>query len=333
MSLREYRVGNRTPFSDGGRMSLVQMAGECKLDLVGAVRAGEVEEYGFYADWVARGKASGMKYLTDHRGELRRDVRLLEPWARTVIVAAVLYNSRAPYSTQVSKSAAWISRYAWGEDYHEVLRGRLEALGERLAIGREGFRYRVCVDTAPVMERALARRAGLGWIGKNTCLINEGQGSWFFLGEILVSATLEELGVAEGSPPPDRCGTCTACIDACPTAAIVPVEGAHGWELDAARCISYHTIESREAELPAELEMGAHVFGCDICQDVCPWNGRAPVTLDPAFQPREGLVAPDREALWAMTEEEWRERFRGSPVKRAKWAGWRRNLGATHKGE
>ncbi|MBY0376114.1 MAG: tRNA epoxyqueuosine(34) reductase QueG [Bryobacteraceae bacterium] len=312
-------------------MLLERLAGECKLDLVGAVRAGEVAEYGFYADWVGRGKASGMKYLTDHRGELRQDVRRLLPSARTVIVGAVLYNSREANSTEVSNSvsnSAWISRYAWGDDYHEVLRERLEAMAGRLAAGREGFEYRVCVDTAPVMERALARRAGLGWIGKNTCLINERQGSWFFLGEILVSASLEELGVEEGSPPPDRCGTCTACIEACPTEAIVPVEGAHGWEIDSGRCISYQTIESREAELPAELAIAPHVFGCDICQDVCPWNRRAPVTLDPPFQPREGLFAPRLETLEAMTEEEWRAKFKGSPVKRAKWAGWRRNLRA-----
>ena len=308
-------------------MFLVQIAADCKLDLIGAVEAGEVAEYGFYEDWVRRGNASGMNYLADHRGELRRDVRLVMPSARTVIVAGVLYNSRAPYSTEVSNSA-WISRYAWGEDYHEVLRRRLEELAGRLRAVCGEFEYRVCVDTAPLLERALARRAGLGWIGKNTCLINEQQGSWFFLGELLVSATLAELGVEPGEAPPDRCGTCTACIDACPTEAIVPVEGAHGWEIDSRRCISYHTIESKEPALPADLAIAPHVFGCDICQDVCPWNRRAPVTLDPAFQPREGLFAPQWEDLEAMTEEEWREKFRGSPVKRAKWRGWRRNLRA-----
>jgi epoxyqueuosine reductase len=173
----------------------------------------------------------------------------------------------------------------------------------------------VCIDTAPLLERSYARLAGLGWIGKNTCLINQQQGSWFFLGELLVS-----LDLTPDAPPPDRCGTCTRCIDACPTAAIVPGKG-----LDASLCISYFTIELRgeipDAQRPA---LGAHVFGCDICQDVCPWNRRAPVTADPGFAPRH--FAPPLDELAALTEAEFRAMFRGTPVTRAKYSGFLRNV-------
>lgn len=308
-------------------MPLEEIAGECGVDLVGAIRAGEVAEYDFYAGWVERGRAAGMGYLTDRRGEMRRDVRTLLETAQTVVVAGVLYNTDAPYSTEIDWSGgkqAWVSRYAWGDDYHEVVRERLEQLARRIV--PDGREYRVCVDTAPLLERSLARKAGLGWIGKNTCLINEPRGSWFFLGEILIAATLEELGFEGGAPPPDRCGTCTACIDACPTQAIVPVGEGRRWEIDSQRCISYHTIESREPELT--IPTAPHVFGCDICQDVCPWNRRAPRTGDPEFAPRAGLVAPGISELAAMQEDEFRERFRASPVKRTKWSGWRRNLRA-----
>ena len=184
------------------------------------------------------------------------------------------------------------------------------------------FEYKICVDTAPLLERAYARRAGLGWIGKNTCLIHEGMGSWFFLGELLVS-----FDTAPDSPPPDRCGTCTRCIDACPTAAIVPTGDPEGpaWALDSRLCISYFTIELR-GPLPEEHRagIGRHVFGCDICQDVCPWNRRAPVSAEPAFAPRE--MAPPLEKLAALGEDEFREMFRGSPIRRAQYAGFLRNV-------
>ena len=171
------------------------------------------------------------------------------------------------------------------------------------------------MDTAPLLERSYARLAGLGWIGRNTCLINQAQGSWFFLGELLVS-----LEIAPDAPPPDRCGTCTRCVDACPTAAILPGQG-----LDATLCISYFTIELR-GEIPEEHRagIGSHVFGCDICQDVCPWNGRAPVTDDPAFAPRH--FAPRLEELAAIGEDEFRAMFRGTPLTRARYSGFLRNV-------
>jgi len=193
---------------------------------------------------------------------------------------------------------------------------REEALDELLR-ARAGADYesRICVDTAPLLERSYARLAGLGWIGRNTCLINQAQGSWFFLGELLVS-----LEIAPDAPPPDRCGTCMRCVAACPTAAIVPGQG-----LDATLCISYFTIELRGA-IPEEnrAAMGAHVFGCDICQDVCPWNGRAPVTDDPAFAPRR--FPPRLEELAAIGEEEFRAMFRGTPLLRARYSGFLRNV-------
>ncbi len=245
-----------------------------------------------------------MTYLTDRRAGLRNDPRLLLPNARSVICAGKLYNRPEP--------PGLISRYAWGQDYHDVLRRGLNEVAQRLG----DHEYKICVDTAPLLERSYARQAGLGWIGKNTCLINQEQGSWFFLGEILTS-----LEIAPGTPPPDRCGTCTRCIDACPTHAIA--DG--GYELDARACISYFTIELRtlapEGQRP---DIGRHVFGCDICQDVCPWNQDAPVTEDAGFAPaNHALVLED---LAELTEDQFRAKFRFTPVWRAKYGGFLRNV-------
>src|SRR5205823_6889273 len=173
---------------------------------------------------------------------------------------------------------------------------------------------KICVDTAPLLERSYARLAGLGWIGRNTCLINQQTGSWLFLGELLVS-----IEIAPDAPPPDRCGTCRRCIEACPTEAIV--RGGPGYTVDSRLCISYLTIELRDAvPEPIRGAMGGHVFGCDICQDVCPWNRRAPVTSDPAYQPRE--FSPPLEKLAALGEDEFRAMFRGAPVTRARYRGF-----------
>jgi epoxyqueuosine reductase len=265
-----------------------------------------------------------MSYLSDRRGDVRDDPANLLPGVRSIICVGKLYNGPQPYSTDFDETGrAWISRYAWGDDYHEILREGLEHLAARLRdeTGCD-FAWRACVDTAPLLERAYARRAGLGWIGKNSCLIHQGAGSWFFLGELLVTLELEP-----GTPPPDRCGTCTRCIDACPTSAIVPSDSAQGpvYTIDSRLCISYLTIELRGAT-PAEHApgIGRHVFGCDICQDVCPWNRRAPVTDDPRFAPR--AVAPPLEELAALTEEQFREMFRHSPVRRARYTGFLRNV-------
>ena len=289
-----------------------EIAAQCGFELAGVTAAVPHPDFERYDDWVTRGLAGRMGYLTDHRAAIRRDPRRLLPSVRSIICVGKLYNGPEPYSTRFDRAElAWISRYAWGDDYHDVLRAGLERLATKLGPDHE---WRVCVDTAPLLERSYARQAGLGWIGKNTCLINEPLGSWFFLGELLTSLELEP-----DSPPPDRCGTCTRCIDACPTEALTP------YELDATRCISYLTIELR-GPIPEEhrLGVGRHVFGCDICQDVCPWNGRAPVTPDASFGPRE--FAPPLEALAALTESEFGQMFRGSPVKRTKYGGFMRTV-------
>jgi epoxyqueuosine reductase len=212
---------------------------------------------------------------------------------------------------------AAISRYAWGPDYHDVLRAGLGRVAARIH-EKAGipFEWKICVDTAPLLERAYARHAGLGWIGKNSCLINQEQGSWFFLGELVLSLDLDA-----DAPPPGRCGTCTRCIDACPTAAIVPAAPpGPAWTIDSRLCISYFTIELR-GPIPRDARqgIGANVFGCDICQDVCPWNlrlGSTPVNGD----------APPLEKLAALSEDEFRTVFRTSPVKRARYTGFLRNV-------
>ena len=301
-----------------------QLARECGFELAGVARAAPLEEAVYYHRWVADGYAGEMRYLTDRRADVRDDPRNLLPSARSIICVGKLYNGPEPRPDRHDDDElACISRYAWGEDYHDVLRQGLERLAEKLR-GHvlEPFDWKICVDTAPLLERAYARRAGLGWIGKNTCLINEPMGSWFFLGELLVSLELEP-----DQPPPDRCGTCTRCIDACPTAAILPTGSSNGpeWAIDSRLCISYFTIELR-GPVPAEArpDIGNHVFGCDICQDVCPWNERAPVTAEPGFS--IGPLEPELDTLAGITEEEFREMFRRSPVKRAKYSGFLRNV-------
>jgi epoxyqueuosine reductase len=288
------------------------LARACGFELAGVAAAEPLPERAWYRQWVASGFAGEMRYLTDRRAAVRDHPRNLLPSARSVVCVGKLYNTPWPYST-------WISRYAWGEDYHRVVRRGLQRLDAMLR-ERAGpaFESRICVDTAPLLERSYARMAGLGWIGKNTCLINQPRGSWFFLGELLVSLVIDA-----DAPPPNRCGTCTRCIDACPTAAIVPA--GPGFTVDSRRCISYLTIELRGA-VPPPLRpgVGGHVFGCDICQDVCPWNRRAPVTGDPAFQPRP--FAPPLEKLAAVTEHEFRSMFRGTPVTRARYTGFLRNV-------
>jgi epoxyqueuosine reductase len=299
-------------------LQIAAVAAECGFELAGVASALPVSDRERYSSWVARGFAGEMGYLTDRRAEVRQDPRNLLPSARSIICVGKLYNGPQPYSTQYRKSElAWISRYAWGDDYHDALRRGLEKLAARL-LESGPFEYRICVDTAPLLERSYARQAGLGWIGKNTCLINQQGGSWFFLGELVTSLELEP-----DTPPPDRCGTCTRCIDACPTAAIVP-DGAN-YTLDSRLCISYFTIELRGAvPVGHRAEIGNHVFGCDICQDVCPWNSRSSCTSDFAFEASH--FAPPLEKLAELTEREFRQMFSRSPVLRARYSGFLRNV-------
>ena len=294
------------------------MARECGFELAGVARAEPIgEDMARYREWAARGMAGEMRYLTDRRADVRSDPRNLLTGARSVICVGKLYNQAPPPERE---GHAIFSRYAWGRDYHEVLRETLEQLAHKLA-AVEPHQWKVCVDTAPLLERSYARQAGLGWIGRNTCLINEPLGSWFFLGELVTTLDLQA-----DAPPPDRCGTCTRCIDACPTQALVP--DGDGWTLDARRCISYLNIELR-GPIPEEKRswLGSHVFGCDICQEVCPWNARAPETNDPAFRPAYD-PAPPLEELAALSADEFRERFRKTPVMRAKYEGLLRNVSA-----
>jgi epoxyqueuosine reductase len=296
-------------------IEIKRLASECGFELAGIASALPLPDDSHrYLDWVDRGLAGAMGYLTDRRAQVRTDPKLLLPNARSIICVGQLYNGPQPRSTEIdAPERGWISRYAWGEDYHDVLRRGLERLAAKLGPDHD---YKICVDTAPLLERSYAREAGLGWIGKNTCLINQEIGSWIFLGEILTS-----LDIESDSSPPDRCGTCTRCIDACPTQAIAP----NGYEIDARRCIPYFTIELHGAA-PEEMRasIGQHIFGCDICQDVCPWNSRAPLAQEPAFQARH--FAPRLEDLAALTEVEFRSKFRGSPIQRAKYAGFLRNV-------
>jgi epoxyqueuosine reductase len=291
--------------------TISQIAHECGFELAGIASANPSADFDLYRDWVAEGMAGEMRYLTDRRADVRRDVRNLLPSAKSVICVGKLYNTPDP---PPQPGDAKISRYARGQDYHVVMRRALEEMVARLT-AIEPFEWKICVDTAPLLERSYARMAGLGWIGRNTCLINEPQGSWFFLGEIVTSLELEP-----GTPPPDRCGSCTRCIDACPTQALVP--SSEGWKLDSRRCISYLTIELR-GPIPEELQagVGEQVFGCDICQDVCPWNSRAPFTDDPDF----AGTTISLEALAQLTPEEFRVRFGQTPLARAKHAGMLRN--------
>jgi epoxyqueuosine reductase len=259
-----------------------------------------------------------MAYLARSAGR-RSDVRRVLPSAQSVIVVAAVYNTRRPYSTEsADPSRAHVARYAWGDDYHEVIGSRLEALLEWMRErSPEPFEARAYVDTGPVLERVYARHAGIGWIGKNSCVINPELGSWIFLGEILCSLPLEL-----DEPALDQCGTCTLCLEACPTQALV----APG-VLDSNRCISYLTIEHRGAIDPSlATGIATHVYGCDICQEVCPWNATAPTSDDPAWQPRPAWDLPSLADLVRMPDEALQSALEGSAMARAKPAGLRRNI-------
>jgi epoxyqueuosine reductase len=336
---------------------ITSRARELGFDLCGIVSAAEFPELTRTEEWLARGFAGEMKYLSDPR---RRDARQAFPGIRSVIVCALNYNADLPKSIDVphlptdAEPRGWISRYAWGDDYHQVLQ---EKLGELMAALREHFdqpfESRVYADTGPINERVFAKYAGLGWLGKNTLLLNQHLGSWLFLGAILTTLDLTPTLQDGLLPPPDLCGNCRRCLDACPTHAFV-----EPYVMDARRCISYLTIELRSA-IPDELRepIGTHVFGCDICQDVCPWNRRAPITPHQEFRPRnllstpenyqpedqaensgssptqqeplnsteESLFLPKLEWLAALDESDFRRTFRASAVKRTKWRGLVRN--------
>lgn len=288
------------------------------FNLVGISPADKFPENQFYKQWLSKGYAGRMKYM-ERNPERRQDVRQIIPDAKSVISCALNYNTDHPYSIrETDKTKGWVARYAWGDDYHDVMDRKLGSLGEfiseKISPGAVSRHY---VDTGPVLEKVYGKYAGIGWVGKNTCLINQEIGSWIFLGEIITSLELEY-----DNPAPDRCGTCTKCLDACPTDALP-----EPYVLDSRRCISYLTIELKD-NIPFELrdKIDNNIFGCDICQDVCPWNKRAEKTDEPAFLPREGIYNPDLGSLSQLSPEDFRNFFKGSPVKRAKRRGLLRNV-------
>jgi len=293
-------------------------ARELGFDACGIAPAADLPELSFFSQWLDRGYAGDMAYLA--RSAARRaDVRNVLPSARTVIVTATNYNTDRPYSTESrDPGRAHIARYAWGDDYHDVLLRRLDALLAWMReMSDEGFEARPYVDTGPVQERVYAQHAGIGWIGKNTCVISPSLGSWTLLGEILCSLPLEV-----DQPAFDQCGTCTLCLDACPTRALVAPA-----VLDATRCISYLTIELRGV-IPEAIQpdIGTHVYGCDVCQEVCPWNVVASVSEDPVWQPRPVWDSATVASLAGLDDEALEAALQGSAMSRARAAGLRRNL-------
>lgn len=270
--------------------------------------------------WLADGWHGGMDYMA-RDPQMRAEPARLRPGTLSVISARLEYQppAEAAEATLADGERAYISRYALGRDYHKLMRARLKQLAERIAAEIRPHGYRVLADSAPVLEKALARNAGLGWIGKNTLLLTCEAGSWFFLGEIYTDLPLP----ADGQPPvPNLCGSCNACIEVCPTRAIVAP-----YRLDARRCISYLTIE-HHGPIPEALRplLGNRIFGCDDCQLVCPWNRYARVSADPAFAPRHGLDAAKLAELFAWSEEEWLRRTEGMALRRAGYGRFLRNL-------
>jgi epoxyqueuosine reductase len=297
--------------------SVKALALELGFDLVAIGPADPPEHGSDFRRWIEAGHAGTMGYL-ERRLEERLDPRRVLPGARSVVCVALNY-----YQGEAEDHPSWrpVARYAWGRDYHDVIGPRLERLATHLAEAG-GARSRGYVDTGPVLERDLAARAGLGWIGKNTMLLHPRLGSWFFIGVLLTTADL-----AHDAPLHDRCGSCRACLDACPTGAFVAP-----YVLDARRCISYLTIEHRGEIDPAlHRGMAGWQFGCDVCQEVCPWNRKAPVTREADLQPCGAY--PGAEVLSRMDDETIRKRFQGTALLRAKASGLKRNAAIYRENE
>jgi epoxyqueuosine reductase len=317
--------------------ALALAAGFAEAGIVAIPYPNEDRDAERFTDWVRAGRAGTMHYLEQRTGSgqlTRARVGVPFPWARSALVCFASYHCAAPHSTETqSPRSGWIARYAWSgrtdadgvrrpSDYHKVLLKRLRGLEEQLHKQFGAFESRAYVDTGPVIERALATAAGIGWTGKNTCLINQQLGSFGFLAVLLTS--LEASPKDQRLEAPDRCGSCVRCLEACPTGALVAP-----YQMDAARCISYLTIEHKGpiAEELAE-DIGRQVFGCDICQDVCPWNSprRTPIAVDAELEPRAELINPALEWLGSLDEQSFEREFNGSPVLRARFLGLRRNV-------
>lgn len=293
------------------------------FDLVGIAPAGPSETATVLDRWINLGMHGEMGYMEDTR-HLRSDPRHLLAGCRSVVAVAMSYHTSEPPSTTLTttEGRAWVSRYAWGRDYHRLFKKKLVRLGRWLAESRPDCGWRACVDTAPILEREWAARAGLGWIGKNTMLLNRKLGSELFLGLLLTDVEL-----SPDRPVPEHCGTCTACLDDCPTGAFPEPR-----TLDARRCIGYLTVEHR-SELPAERvgDMGVMIAGCDICQEVCPWTRRSPADLHAEFAPHPDRLRPLLSELEALTEDLYRQWRRGSALNRISYAQFRRNLAVARR--
>jgi epoxyqueuosine reductase len=296
-----------------------QLAAEIKqraralgFDLVGIAPASVSQYRDYFRQWLDDGQHGTMAYLANRFDERTDPVTYL-PGARSVVCLAVNYHVPVDAS---AKSGGRVAGYALGDDYHELIKPRLHELADFIRELAPDAQTRACVDTAPVMEKELAARAGIGWLGKNTCIINQEIGSWLFLGEVITT-----LDLPHDNPAIDRCGTCTRCIDACPTGAIT-----EPYKLDARKCISYLNIEHRgEIEPTLQSQIGEWLYGCDICQDVCPWNNRAPITTEPAFRSRFESGRIDLREVENWSGEEYATRLRRSAMKRVKLPVLQRN--------
>lgn len=283
---------------------------------VGIVRADAlIAEQQRLREWLERGYHGEMAWMA-RDPEMRSDPRKLFPSARSVVVVALNYYTPSQHSDEPATGK--VSRYAWGDDYHEVIGAKLRQLLSWIKEQEPHSEGKVCVDIQPMMDKAWAAKAGLGWIGKHTNLITQDFGSWVFIGELLLNLDLEY----DAEPSEDHCGTCTLCIDACPTGAIT-----EPYVLDSNRCISYATIEMRGPELPPEVgaNLQGWLYGCDVCQDVCPWNKFEQATTEKGFLPRPGSVNTNLPEILNLTQADYTERYRGSSMKRAKLAGLQRN--------
>ena len=303
-------------------LSIKQKARDLGFSMVGIARADVLTDKGArLKEWLSRGYQGTMAWMQKDP-QKRVDVRRIVPGARSVISVALNYYVPASHSS--ADGTGKISRYAWGDDYHVVMTPRILSLVDCIKSEKPDVRSAAYVDTGPVLDKAWAVRAGIGWLGKHTNVITKEYGSWVFLGEIIVDVELEY-----DEPIADFCGSCTACIEACPTDAIV-----EPYVLDSTKCISYLTIENKE-DIPEELKpkLANWVYGCDICQDVCPWNRFQQTTEESAFRPREANIDPDLHELSTIAEEEFSRRFRRSPVKRTKRRGLVRNAKAVLEGQ
>lgn len=286
---------------------------------VGIVRAEPLEkETPRLKEWLARGYHGEMSWIA-RDVEKRLDPLQLFPPARSIVVVALNYYT--PDQHQENSATGKVSRYAWGDDYHDVLKTKLESLLSWIREQEPQASGKICVDIQPTLDKAWAVRAGLGWLGKHTNVITPEFGSWVFIGELLLNLALEP----DHDAIEDHCGTCTLCIDACPTHAII-----EPYVVDSNKCISYATIELRTLELPEQIEphLSGWLYGCDICQDVCPWNRFEEVTTETRFTAREGNINADLDEIFELTPETYAERFRGSAMKRAKLSGLQRNARA-----